>query len=151
MKALLVALWLLATSPTSPTPNLEPPSFPASILEAQFPEFKGDTKSLADLRRYRQQLEFFREQSLEGYNRALKKHLVNLKRFDGELERAHALGRVTTDEYDSLHQRIVTELEKSAQSGDYMEIYRTYLAKYKSERNWLLPEISAIERERVKF
>ena len=151
MKALFVVLWLLTASPILASSNLEPPSFPASILATQFPEFKGDMKSLGDLRRYRQQLEFFREQLLEGYNRALKKHLVNLKRFDSELERAHASGHVTTDEYDSLHQRIVSELEKSARSGDYMEFYRTYLAKYKSERDWLLPVISAIERERIKF
>src|SRR5690554_5879603 len=106
MKALLVALWLLATSPAATAASLEPPSFAASILEAQFPEFSGDTESITDLRRYRQQLEFFRAQSLEGYNRALKKHLLNLKRFDDDLEKAHASGRVTTDEYDVLHQRI---------------------------------------------
>lgn len=151
MKTLLVALWLLTCITASAAPNLKLPSFPASILEAQFPVFKGDSKSLADLRHYRQQLEFFREQSLEGYNRALKKHLLELKRFDSELEKARAAGRITSEEYDALHQSVVSELEKSAPSGDYMELYGTYLAKYKKERDWVVPEISALERERVKF
>ena len=151
MKHLLAVFCLFVSFMGMAAPAPKPPSFPASILEAQFPVFKGDAKVLADLRRHRQQLEYFREQSLEGYNRALKKHLVELKRFDKDIETSRAAGRVTADEYDTLHQHVVSELEKSAPSGDYIEIYVSYLEKYKKERDWVLPEISTLEKERVKF
>lgn len=151
MRTFIAALTLTASFSASGQIKLQPPSFPASILEAQFPAFKGDSKPLSDLRRHRQQLEFFREQSLEGYNRALKKHLAEVRRFDGEVEKARASGRMTAEEYETLHRAIEIEFEKSGPSGDYLDIYSTYLEKYKNERDWVLPEISALERERVKF
>lgn len=151
MKSFIVAIWLLTATTPALAQNLKPPSFPASILEAQFPIFKGNADSLADLRRYRQELEFFRAQSLEGYNRALQKHLFQVKRFDAELEKSHATGQITTEEYNSLHQAIADELEKSAPSGEYMDLYRNYLAKYKSQRDWVLPEITTVEKSRLKF
>jgi hypothetical protein len=151
MKFLLIILCLFVYIEAMAATSLKPPSFPASILEEQFPVFKSDSKSLADLRHHRQQLEFFREQSLEGYNRALKTHLNELKRFDINLEKTHIARRISTKEYESLHQSLVSELEKSAPTGEYMQLYNSYLVKYKKERDWVLPEIDTLEKERVKF
>lgn len=151
MKRILLSLCFATSLAVASEGTLKLPSFSSSIIEAQFPVFKGDNKSLADLRRHRQQLEYFREQSLEGYNRALRKHVSDLSRFDKKLEIDRAAGRITSEQYEALHQAILSEIEKSGPSGEYIEVYLAHLAKYKKERDWLLPEIAALERERVKF
>lgn len=151
MKTIAAAILLFCELHTALGQTFLVPSFPAKILEAQFPLFKGDSSSVPDLRHYRQQLEYFRDQSLEGYNRALKKYLLTLKTFDKELEKQRQLGSLKPEEYAKRHQFVLDELEKSGPTGEYMEIYTDFLAKYKKERDWVIPEITSLDRAKVKF
>ena len=151
MKSIIIASLIFLVASVATAAEDKPPSFPATILDSQFPNFKGDTNSLCDLRRYRQQLEHFRQKSLEGYNRALQKFLLNLKKHDERLELNYANSLIGNEIYEKNHEYIVNEISKASGTGEYMQIYYDYAGKLKTEHDWLMPEITAREKDKIKF
>ncbi|TAK99020.1 MAG: hypothetical protein EPO07_11210 [Verrucomicrobia bacterium] len=129
--------------------NFALPSFPAIILDNQFPEVKG--KELADVGKYLQTLEYFREFVLENYNKGVIKYVAKLKSADAELEARRRTGRVSNQEYDTYHSRLKEEFENSGLKGDYMQVYERNLARYRSEAKWAQNEKKRLERERLRL
>lgn len=128
------------------------PSFQQTDLAAEFPEYKeSGSNEERGLRRYRSQLEYFREEALEGYNKdiiAFRKQLVET---DRQLELDRKKGRVSEEEYKEQHKAIAQELGNSNGSGQYMRAYYTFMKKYKSESRWVIDELSRLEKRKFRF
>ncbi len=150
-----VALWICwtalvaAVSAAQINTTFELPSFAATILESQFPEPKST--DLSDLRRHRQDLEFFRESVLEGYNRGLKDYALKLDTASKQLEQNRRMGRIAKDAYGKSHVRIQEELTKLRPDGDYLMVYKLFLARYQRRANWVIQEITRKERQQLRF
>jgi len=128
------------------------PSFGEAILKEQFPEYQeSKTNVERGLRRYRVQLETFREEVLEGFNRAVLEYRRKLVESDQKLELDRKKGRITKEQYAVRHQYIKSELGKSKGSGEYMKAYFLYLGKYKAESKWVVQELAVEEKKKFKF
>ena len=78
------------------------PSFGEAILKEQFPEYQeSQTNVERGLRHYRVQLENFREEVLEGFNRAVIDFRSKLVESDEQLELDRNKGRITCLLYTS--------------------------------------------------
>lgn len=129
----------------------EMPSFGDSDLKEQFPEYQEAKNVERGLRRYLVHLESFRQDSLEGYNRAIIVHRENLVNADRKLEIDHKKGRINKEEYIDKHDYIKRELRKSRGKGSYFKAYFAYLKRYKSEAKWASDEILREEKKKFKF
>ncbi|EGQ9250183.1 hypothetical protein [Vibrio parahaemolyticus] len=130
----------------------ELPSFGETILGEQFPEYVESSSNIErGLRRYRVQLEVFREDVLEGYNRGVQEYREKLVAADTKLELDRKKGRIPKDDYQKQHNYIKEELDRSKGSGQYMKAYFTYLRKYKSESKWVVKELGMEEKRKFKF
>jgi hypothetical protein len=152
MKQLAVAILLALTTTVSLAQGqFDFPSFGERILEAQFPKFDKSQVTLTSLRKYRIELEYFRDQILEGYNRAVKDYVAELGEFDTKLELARKKGEISTSEYERQHARVAEEYKNAGADGDLLKPYFTYLNKYKSEARFVINEIKNKEKELIKF
>ena len=87
------------------------PSFGEAILKEQFPEYQeSQTNVERGLRHYRVQLENFREEVLEGFNRAVIDFRSKLVESDEQLELDRNKGRITTEQYVERHEYIKSEM-----------------------------------------
>jgi hypothetical protein len=127
------------------------PSFGETILKEQFPEYKESSDVERGLRRYKVQLESFREEILEGYNRSVINYRQQLVDADSGLELDYKKGRINSEIYNGRHDYIKKELIKSSGSGEYLAAYFMYLNKYKTEIKWVNEEIAVEEKKKFKF
>lgn len=146
-----VLLLILVATPGFAQGTLEFPSLGAKILEKQFPKFDKTNVTLTSLRRYRTELEYFRDEVLEGYNTAVREYVAELGQFDTQLERARKNGEVSEVDYKRMHQHLVDEYEKAGPKGELLKPYFTYLKKYQSEATFVIHEINNKEKELMKF
>ena len=83
MRHSIAAFFLVLTASASfAQGGLEFPSLRARILEQQFPKFDKTNVTLTSLRKYRTELEYFRDEVLEGYNKAVKEYVAELGEYD---------------------------------------------------------------------
>jgi len=127
------------------------PSFGASILKEQFPVYRQQPNVVSGLRTYRAELEYFRQNSLEGYNRAIQQYREQLIEADKNLEIARGTGKIATEEYTKDHGYLVSEFEKSSEKGEYLAAYYQYFKRYAEESKWVEAEIVREERGKFKF
>jgi len=146
--ALVIAL---ATTATMAQDELKFPSLGERILETQFPKFDKNNVTLTSLRKYREELEYFRDEILEGYNRAIKEYVAALGEFDRKLELARRTGKISKEQYERMHARVADEYKNASGDGDLLRSYFTYLSKYKSEARFVINEIKNREKELIKF
>lgn len=140
---------LFLASPQAAVNAPQLPSFAGTILEKQFPESK--TAELEDLRRYRQDLETFREFVLEGYNKGLIEYARKLDASARDLEEKRRRGKINADAYDQVHTYLRLELEKITKDGEYFRIYKQNLARYRRRALWVIHEITRKERQQLRF
>lgn len=146
--ALTLLLLIFSVNAYAETPL---PSFGSAILNEQFPEYKELSDVERGLRKYRTQLEYFRQEILEGYNRAVLLHRQELVNADSQLELDHKRGRITSIAYAERHDYLLKEFAKSQGNGEYMTAYFTYLEKYKTEVKWVNAEIAVEEKKKFRF
>lgn len=146
LKTATLAILLLQTSwLEGETYDIHLPSLPIITLDQQFP--RDPQISIPKLQLYKQDLEFFRRQTLEGFNRALIIDAAEVDEASKRLETDNANGKVSQQDYQRIHGYLVVELMKLRRSGDYMATYYDYLNKYKSRMNWADDQIKAIETQ----
>ncbi len=146
---LLIVLLIISSAGAAVDAQL--PSFGETILKEQFPEYKESEDVERGLRRYLAQLEYFRQEILEGYNRSILDFRQQLVDADSALELDRKKGRVDDSAYTGRHDYIAVELKRSQGSGDYMAAYYSYLKKYKVEIKWVNAEIAVEEKKKFKF
>jgi hypothetical protein len=106
----------------------------ASALGSAFPKCET-MNSVSGIQRCRQDLELYRETTLEDYNSDLQQYIAELKQLDGRLELARAQGKISSGRYSELHEKIKTELSKSSEhDGRYVRTYLAYAHKYRDEQ-----------------
>jgi len=137
----LLILFLSLSSYAAPN-ELRLPSLPATTLKEQFP--KVPSVALTSLRLYRQDLEFFRKNVLEGYNQALIIHAGEVDEASKQLEKERAAGRINADDYNRMHQYLKVELARLGKNGDYLKAYLNYFSLYKDRMNWADSSIAEI-------
>lgn len=152
MKHLTTALFLLVlATPGFAQGKLEFPSLGAKILEKQFPQFDRTNVTLTSLRKYRTELEYFRDAVLEGYNTAVSEYVAELGQFDKRLESARKNGAISASDYQRMHEHLADEYNNAGAKGDLLKPYFTYLKKYQSEAAFVINEINNKEKELIKF
>jgi hypothetical protein len=152
MKYLMTALvLLLVATPGFAQGKLEFPSLGAKILEKQFPQFDKTNVTLTSLRKYRTELEYFRDEVLEGYNKAVSEYVAELGEFDKRLELARKNGAISESDYQRMHERVADEYNNAGANGDLLKPYFTYLKKYQSEATFVINEINNKEKELIRF
>ena len=127
------------------------PSFSETIRTEQFPEYKELADVSRGLRRYRSQLESFREEVLEGYNRAVLGYGKRLINIDKKLELDRKKGRITPEIYKERHTYLRQEFFQSRGSGAYLKPYFSYLKKYKAEMRWSKRELAVEKKNKFRF
>ncbi|MCI5145609.1 MAG: hypothetical protein D3923_08770 [Candidatus Electrothrix sp. AR3] len=127
------------------------PSFTETILAEQFPEYKELADVSRGLRRYRSQLESFREEVLEGYNRAVLNYGKRLIDIDRKLELDRKKDRISNGIYKKHHEYLRQEFFQSRGSGEYLKPYFFYLKKYKAEMRWSKRELAVETKNKFKF
>lgn len=138
----LAALGILALAPGIRAGAPIVPDEPdAAHLLGVFPEFKGRSTELADLRHYRQQLEGYREGTLEIFNQAIEAYSNALKEFSSKLEARLARGEIPQGEYDRLIDVHDQGLRRCMATGRFMQAYHTALGKYRAEVRWVVDEM----------
>jgi hypothetical protein len=142
---------LLAISSAGTAIDAQLPSFGETILKEQFPEYKESADVERGLRRYLAQLEYFRQEILEGYNRSILDFRKQLIDADSRLEIDRKKGRVDDSAYTGRHDYIAGELKRSQRNGDHMAAYYSYVQKYKAEIKWVNAEIAVEEKKKFKF
>ena len=142
---------LLFWSAAAVSQTVELPSFGESVLAEQFPEYQESSDVERGLRRYRSQLEHFREEVLEGFNRGVMEYRQKLVETDAKLELDRKKGRISKEDYLEQHDYIAQELKKSNRSGEHMKAYFTFLGKYKSESRWVIEELAREEKKKFRF
>jgi len=147
--ALTIAIFSLNAF-AQPSSDLPSP-FGKSISQEQFPEYKELRNVERGLRRYRTELEYFRAEILERYNRAVLDYREKLVDSDKQVEIDRKKGMIADEEYKVRHFYIKDELRKSRGSGEYMKVYFTYLKKYRSEARWVRSEIEVEKKARFRF
>lgn len=113
--------------------DLERPFFDYESLEEQFPRFDTKNANIMSLTSYREELEIFRENDLEGFNRELIDYIAQLKVYDKRLLSARRKRQISSNKYKKEHDWLVREFPKTRESGSYMREYRKYLRKYRSQ------------------
>lgn len=153
MKLLTAVLMVLLFVCNFSSANTETtlPSFGETILKEQFPEYKESADVERGLRRYRVQLESFRDEVLEGYNRSVSEYRQQLIDSDGKLELDQKRGRITSEIYTERHDYLRKELTKSQGNGEHMVAYFNYLEKYQAEVKWVNAEIEVEVKKKLKF
>ncbi|GEM_PF-2935454 len=147
---IILTIAIFSVNAFAQTPH-DLPSFGESISKEQFPEYRESENVERGLRRYRVQLEYFREEVLEGYNRAVLEYRKKLVEYDKKFEIDRKKGKIKEEEYNTKHLYLTNELRKSRGSGEYMNAYFTYLKKYKAEAKWIKSEIEREEKKRFVF
>jgi hypothetical protein len=128
------------------------PSFLEKPPMEQFPEYRESTSDiLHGLMRYRSELENFREEILEGYNRSVVAFIDQLTDAANQLEMEYMRGTITRAVYDQRHAYLVAELGKTREKGKYMAGYYGCLKKYKSEIKLVAVQIAKKKKEGFRF
>lgn len=155
LKLVAVAVLCAASSAMATTQppervKFELPSFAATILENQFPEIR-DGADLSALRKYRQELETFRQFVLEKYNKGIIDYAKRLDDASKLLEEQRRTHKVSTVEYHGSHARLKDEFARISKEGEYMQVYYAFFEKYKGQAKWVATEIKHRERQGMKF
>ena len=128
------------------------PSFVEKPPMEQFPEYMESTSDiLHGLMRYKAQLELFREEILEGYNRSVVAYIDQLTDSANQLELEYMRGTITRAIYDQRHAYLVAELGKTREKGKYMAVYYGCLGKYKSEIKLVVQQIAKKKKDGIRF
>ena len=125
------------------------PRFEKQLLGNLFPTI--DDYSLPSLRKYRQELEIFREGVLEAYNKTLLTHDEKIRKLDRRIEKLRALGKLSIEEYLKYRNYVIDETKRMQPGGDLRITYKNNFVRYKRNADWVINEIKSKERERIRF
>lgn len=122
------------------------PSLQSVTLREQFPKYRHIT--IESMIKYKQDLEDFRGFVLEGYNRALKQHAINVDESSKRLERLRASGKLSGEEYEGNHFLLKEELRKLGATGEYLRVYHDFLIRYQDQVRFANQQKEVLERIR---
>ncbi len=127
------------------------PSLPAATLDEQFP--RDSSHDIESLKKYKQDLEYFREKTLEGYNRSLIAYANTINESSKKLEELRRVQQVGDSDYEYFHRLLKDELQKLSRSGEYMALYFAALHKYQGRVKLADEEISqlALDERRTRY
>lgn len=151
-RALMGAFLIIRSASALAADNLTMPTQPRPLdSKALFPECKiPDVNPLPSLRRCRSDLEVFRESTLEGYNKKIKRYIENLKSQDSMLQLRLAAKSISLAEYQKLHEKIASGLAVAGPDGELMESYFDGVIHYQKLANWVISEIENIELKLIQ-
>ena len=162
LAVLVLAMALLVSNAAKATAEYAPsagfgsagnlPLFVEKSPMEQFPEYREATGDvISHLKRYMSQLEWFRVDVLEGYNRSVIAFIDQLTAAANQLELEYIRGVVARSDYDQRHAYIVAELGKTREKGKYMAAYFTCLGKYRFEARLVAEQIARRQKDALRF